>query len=67
MDSELGYKARYEKKTDLVYSRMDEAMVNQLRLISNQTGISVSEIIRDAVRRLFSEVNKSGTYSIQIK
>lgn len=67
MNRDLGYKAKYEKKKELVYSRMDDPMINQLREISNKTGISISEIIRDAVRRLLFEVNNSGNYSIQIK
>ncbi len=66
MDSEIGYKVRYEKKKDIIYSRMDAVMIKRLRDLSNQTGISVSEIVRDSVRRLFSEISTTGSYSIKI-
>ena len=60
-----GYKEAFEKKKQILYSRMDDSMISRLRDIRKKTGISVSEIIREAVRRLLQEVDETG--SIQLK
>ena len=52
MDTIEGYKVAYEKKKKILYSRMDDSMIKRLRDIRKKTGISVSEIIRESVRRL---------------
>jgi len=60
-----GYKLTYEPKKKILYSRMDDSMIDRLREIRKKTGISVSEIIRESVRRLIQEVDETG--SIQLK
>ena len=49
METIEGYKIRYEKKEKNLYCRMDNTMIQRLRDIRKRTGISVSEIIREAV------------------
>ncbi len=62
-----GYKEFKEKKTKIIYSRMDDTMIARLKEIRKRTGISVSEIIREAVRQLFQEVDKSGSINLKIQ
>ena len=62
-----GYKLAYEKKKDILYSRMDETMIKRLREIKRKTGISVSEIIREAVRRLLNEIQETGSFNLKIE
>lgn len=66
MDTVKGYKEFKEKKTDIIYSRMDESMIKRLQEIRNKTGISVSEIIRESVRRLLNQVDDNGHISLSI-
>lgn len=66
MDTVKGYKVFKEKKTDIIYSRMDESMIKRLQEIRNKTGISVSEIIRESVRRLLNQVEDNGHISLSI-
>lgn len=61
-----GYKVKFEKKKDIIYSRMDESMINQLKAISRKTGISTSEIVRESVRRLLRDVDASGSFNIKL-
>jgi hypothetical protein len=46
---------------------MDSSMVQSLKEIRKATGISVSEIIRESVRRLIQEVNESGSINLKIQ
>lgn len=62
-----GYKIRNEKKVKILYSRMDETMIKRLKKIRDKTGISISEIIRESVRRLLVDIDKSGGITLQIK
>lgn len=62
-----GYKVAYEKKKDILYSRMDETMIKRLREVKRKTGISVSEIIREAVRRLLNEIQETGSFNLKIE
>ena len=67
METEIeGYKNSLEPKKQILYARMDDSMILELRDIRRKTGISVSEIIREAVRRLIHEVNENGG-SISLK
>ena len=66
METIEGYKLANEKKKDIIYSRMDESMIKRLRLIRKKTGISVSEIIRESVRRLLKEVDETGSINLRI-
>jgi len=61
-----GYKVAYEKKKQILYSRMDDSMIERLRTIRRKTGISVSEIIRESVRRLLKEVDETGSINLKI-
>lgn len=67
METIEGYKAKYEKKKSIVYVRMDESMIEQLKLINKKLGISNSEIIREGVRRILKDVESSGTVQLSIK
>lgn len=62
-----GYKLAYEPKKKILYSRMDDSMIDRLREIRKKTGISVSEIIRESVRRLIQEVDETGSIQLKIK
>lgn len=66
MDTVEGYKIAFEKKKQILYSRMDDSMIQRLRDIRKKTGISVSEIIREAVRRLIHEVDATGSINLKI-
>ena len=66
METTDGYKVRYEKKEKILYSRMDDSMIFRLKEISKKTGISVSELIRESVRRLLREVDDTGGISLKI-
>ena len=66
MDSVKGYKIGYEKKKKILYSRMDDSMILSLRGISKKTGISVSELIRESVRRLLQEVDETGSINLKL-
>lgn len=61
-----GYKLAYEKKRQILYSRMDDSMIKRLREIRRKTGISVSEIIRESVRRMLQEVDTTGSINLKI-
>jgi hypothetical protein len=66
MDTVEGYKTSFEKKQKILYSRMDDSMISRLREIRRKTGISVSEIIRESVRRLLKEIDESGSISLKL-
>jgi predicted DNA-binding protein len=66
MDNVIGYKEFREKKKQILYSRMDDSMIKRLQVIRKKTGISVSEIIREAVRRLINEVDTTGSINLKI-
>jgi hypothetical protein len=61
-----GYKIAKEKKKDILYSRMDQSMIDQITDIRTKTGISTSEIIRGGVRRLLKDVAAKGSFNIEI-
>lgn len=67
METVKGYKVVFEKKKQILYSRMDETMIQRLKEIRQKTGISVSEIIRESVRRLLQEVDETGSINLKIK
>ena len=67
MESVKGYKARFEIKDNNLYCRMDSSMIHRLKEIRKATGISVSEIIRESVRRLIQEVDATGSINLKIK
>ena len=67
METIEGYKVAYEKKKRILYSRMDDTMIDRLREIRRKTGISTSEVIREAVRRLLQEVDETGSIHLKVK
>jgi len=66
METIEGYKVAYEKKKKILYSRMDDSMIDRLKEIRRKTGISTSEVIREAVRRLLQEVDETGSINLKI-
>ena len=62
-----GYKNRFEKKNQRVDVRLDTSMIQRLKEIRTKTGISVSEIIRESVRRLLQESNEAGAFNIRVR
>lgn len=66
MEAIKGYDLQRETKKDIVYVRMTDTMINELRGIRKITGIPVSEIIRESVKRTLIEVNESGSLSFKI-
>jgi predicted DNA-binding protein len=66
MDSIKGYKTRFEIKDKNLYCRMDSSMIQRLKEIRKATGISVSEVIRESVRRLIQEVDDTGSINLRV-
>jgi predicted DNA-binding protein len=61
-----GYKIRYEKKEKNLYCRMDDSMIQRLKDIRKRTGISISEIMREAIRKLLKEVDETGSINLRL-
>ena len=66
METSSGYKNRFEKKNQRLDVRLDSSMIEKLKQIRRETGISVSELIRESVRRLIQESNATGDINIKI-
>jgi metal-responsive CopG/Arc/MetJ family transcriptional regulator len=66
METIHGYKIRRENKKQILYSRMDDTMIHRLQEIRDKTGISTSELIREAVRRLLAEVDTTGGIHLKL-
>lgn len=66
METTTGYKTSYEQKNQRLDIRLDESMIERLKQIRRETGISVSELCREAVRRLIMESQESGSLNIRI-
>lgn len=66
MDIVQGYKEFTEKKKQILYCRMDDTMIQKLREIRKKTGISTSEVIREAVRRLLHDIDETGSINLKI-
>jgi hypothetical protein len=67
METVMGYKTRFEIKKQHLFCRMDDSMIDKLRDIRKKTGISVSEVVREAVRRLLLEIETTGSINLKIK
>ena len=63
---EIGYKEVKEKKEQIQYCRMDVSMISRIKEIRRKTGISTSEIIREAVRRLLNEIDQTGSFTLKM-
>lgn len=66
MDGVKGYKAKFEIKGKNLFCRMDSSMIERLKEIRRASGISCSETVREAVRRLFNEIDQSGNITLKI-
>ncbi len=66
MDVVKGYKAKFEIKEKNLFCRMDSSMIERLKEIRRASGISCSETVREAVRRLFNEIDQSGNITLKI-
>jgi len=61
---ENGYKIRKEEKKKILYVRADDSLISALNDITNQTGISTSELLREGARRLIKEAKEDGTIKL---
>lgn len=66
METTAGYKTKYEQKNQRLDIRLDESMIQRLKQIRRETGISVSELCREAVRRLIMESQEGGSFNIKV-
>lgn len=64
METNNGYKTSFEQKKERMDLRMDKSMIQQLKGIRRRTGISVSELIREAVRRLLQEFEETNNLKL---
>jgi len=67
METIKGHDIPRETKKDIVYVRMNKTMINKLRKIRSKTGIPVSEVIRESVKRLLQEVEVNGSMRFKIE
>lgn len=61
-----GYKEHYEQKRKFITFRSDDSMIDRLKEISRKTGISYSELVREAVRRLISDIDETGSVNLKM-
>ena len=66
METASGYKTSFEKKNQRLDIRLDASMIDRLKQIRRETGISVSEICREAVRRLLQETDIDGNIKLKL-
>jgi len=66
METIQGFEITRENKKDIVYVRMTKTMINKLRTIRRKTGIPISEIVRESVRKTLTEVDEIGSLNIKI-
>ena len=67
MDIVKGHEIANENKKDIVYVRLTESMLNSLRKIRKSTGIPMSEVIRESIKRTLVEVETTGSMSFKIE
>ena len=66
MDKIKGYDIPKETKKDIVYVRMTKTMIQKLKSIRTKTGIPISEIIRESVKKTLVEVSETGSLNFKI-
>ena len=66
METIEGYDIPKETKKDIVYVRMNKTMIKRLREIRSKTGISVSQIVRESLRRLMTEIDETGSFNLKL-
>ena len=62
-----GHEFSKKGKQEIIYSRMDDDMISQLKNIRKITGMPISEIVRESVRRVLLEVQETGSLKIKIR
>jgi len=62
-----GYEIPRQKLKETFKVRMSNTMISELRNIRKITGIPVSEIIRESVRKTLIEVDETGSLNIKVK
>lgn len=67
MEKIKGYDIPRETKKDIIYVRMDKKMIKELQDIRKITGLPISEIVRESVKRLLQETNETGSLNIKVK
>jgi Arc/MetJ-type ribon-helix-helix transcriptional regulator len=65
METKSGYKTKYEQKNQRLDVRLNTSMILRLKQIRRETGISISEIIRESVRRLLQETDETGSINLK--
>ena len=66
METIRGNDITRETKKDIIYVRMTDTMIKELRNIRSKTGIPVSEIVRESVRKTLIEVGETGSLNFKI-
>jgi|GEM_PF-2582729 len=66
MEESTTLRERRKGKKDIIYCRMDNEMINELFTLRETHGISVSEIVRESVRRLIDDAKMVGGVSLSI-
>lgn len=56
MKLDEGYKNRHEIKTQRMEFRLDTSMYKQLLDVRKKNGISISELLRESIRRLLVDM-----------
>jgi predicted DNA-binding protein len=67
METIKGHDLQRETKKDIIYVRMTDTMIKELKDIRTKTGIPVSEVVRESVKRLLQEVNEMGSLNIRVR
>ena len=67
METIEGYEVQKQTMKDIIYVRMHDDMIKQLRKIRKITGIPVSEVIRESVRKTLIEVEETGSMNFKIR
>lgn len=65
-ETTIALEPKRKGKRDIIYCRMDETMINELLKLKESSGISVSEIIRESVRRLLEDAKMVGSVELSV-
>lgn len=55
---EQAYKNQKEEKVKRIEVRCDDSMLREIAMIRNQTGISISELVREGLRRIIKDARE---------
>ena len=67
MNTIKGNEIPKETKKDIVYVRMNDDMIKELKDIRTKTGIPISEIIRESVKQTLIDSNETGSLNFKIR